>query len=132
MANNDEKILFSNRLNELCEEKNLPEDGRQQILKAVCKTTQQAVSKWFLGEAVPKHENRIALCEYFNVKYEWLATGRGVKRDNTLELVPKRELEIEEFITLLRQLPENDFHQVTDVGQNLARYLLKGKTKNGN
>jgi len=80
MVTSTEKRLFSERLKELCQEKGLPERGRQATLKRVCGLSQQSVSKWFNAEAIPEYEHCLKLCKYFSVNYEWLLTGNGIKR----------------------------------------------------
>lgn len=89
--------------------------------------SQESVRKWLMSESIPRHENKIVLCKYFNVLYEWLSTGHGDKRKEPAELITKRELEISEFNEILRKLGDEDFYRVKDVGKDLASYLL-GKT----
>ncbi|MBK7492708.1 MAG: helix-turn-helix transcriptional regulator [Nitrosomonas sp.] len=130
MAKTEEKIAFSKRLAELCEEKGLKDRGRQTALRKVCGLKQQSVNKWFNGEAVPEYENSVALCKYFNCHYEWLMTGRGEKYMEPTAIKTERDIETEEFVEVLRKLPNDDFRQVTSTGQNLAVYLISKKHEN--
>lgn len=105
MATSEEKISFSKRLNELCDDKNLPLHGRQSIIKEYfrsrgIKMSQESVRKWLMSESVPRHENKIILCEYFNATYEWLSTGHGTKTRYLAEFVSKRKKEPEFAIPL--------------------------------
>lgn len=132
MAKTEEKIEFSKRLAELCNDKGLKSRGRQAALMKVCKLKQQSVSKWFNGEAVPEYENAVSLCRYFNCRFEWFMTGRGEKYMEPTMIRTGRDIEIDEFSGLLRELPEDDFQQVKSTGQNLAVYLIEKKQeKNG-
>lgn len=88
MANSIEKQLFSNRLINLCDEKGLAERGRQTVLKKICGVTQQSVSKWFHAEAIPEYEQCLKLCNYFNVNFEWLLRGTGIKRNEISAATP--------------------------------------------
>ena len=95
-------------------------------------TRQQSVSKWFNGKAIPEYDHAIQLCKYFNVKFEWFMTGRGDKYMDPVDINTQRNIETKKFIDLLNQLPNDDFRQVTYVGQDLATYLLeKQKEHNG-
>ncbi len=128
MIKNNQKALFSERLHHLCDEKGLPIHGRQsairdEFVKKGHKMSQESVRKWLSAEAVPKHDNKVFLCDLFNVKYEWLSTGKGDKR--TEELVTKREMEIKELNELLRQLKDVDFNKVKSVSEDLTHYLLE-------
>lgn len=130
MAKTEEKIAFSKRLAELCDDKGLKDRGRQQALKKVCGLTQQSVNKWFNGEAVPEYENGVALCKFFNCHYEWFMTGRGDKYMEPTTIKTERDIETEEFFAVLRKLPNDDFHQVKSTGQDLAIYLIEKKQRN--
>lgn len=130
MSSNEEKILFSKRLNDLCEEKGLPLHGRQSIIRdhfigLGIRMSQESVRKWLTAESIPRHENKIILCKYFNILYEWLSTGEGDKRKDPIKLIPKRELEIYEFNNILRKLKDDDFEKVKSFGKDIANYLLK-------
>ncbi|PSJ16350.1 hypothetical protein [Nitrosomonas supralitoralis] len=130
MSNNEQKIQFSKRLNDLCEEKGLPLHGRQSLLRdhfiaLGIKMSQESVRKWLMAESIPRHENKIVLCKYFNVLYEWLSTGDGDMRKEPVELISRRELEILEFNEILRKLGDEDFYRVKNVGKDLASYLLE-------
>lgn len=121
----NEKLLFSRRLKELCVEKNLPEHGRQTILRKKLKISQEAVRKWLDGESIPRHNHKVQLCEYFGVNYEWLATGRGVK------YAQKQRSDAEELLDLMGIDPDNiDVDQIEIVRKAMdvpkeSRHRLK-------
>ncbi len=78
------KELFSRRLNELCDEAGVPAkgNGRQQTLAKIFGVTQGAVRKWLEAEGVPEYERCFQIANHFNVMFEWLMMGRGIKRKN--------------------------------------------------
>lgn len=74
--------LFSKRLNDLCDESGIPEKGkgRQLAVAKLFGVSQKAARKWLEGEGVPEYERCYTMAVHFNVNYEWLMTGRGLKR----------------------------------------------------
>lgn len=102
----NEKLLFSMRLKELCMEKNLPEHGRQTILRKILNVSQEAVRKWLDGESVPRHSHKVKLCEYFKVNYEWLSTGRGQK------YITSQKSNAEKILEMLGIDPEQDINNI--------------------
>lgn len=117
MQNNEEKILFSKRLNNLCEEKGLPLHGRQTIIKyhflsLGIRISQESVRKWLMAESIPKHENKIILCKYFNVLYEWLSTGKGDKRLEVInanrEIFETNNTKKQDLIKFILSLPDDE------------------------
>lgn len=72
---------FAARLNELCDEMGIPAKGRgrQFVLGQRFVKTQGAARKWLTGEAWPSMEILIAMCEWAQVRLDWLCSGRGEK-----------------------------------------------------
>lgn len=114
----DEKALFSRRLKELCDEKDLPDHGRQTILRKKFGVSQEAVRKWLDGESIPKYSHKVALCDYFGVNFEWLSTGRGAKyqelskAEETLKMLgidpDKLDVDQVESIKAIIRMPEEN------------------------
>lgn len=70
--------LFKDRFLQACDDSPIvPEygKGRQVAIAKRIGVTQEAVRKWFSGEAVPKPEKMRALAEYLEVDESWLALG---------------------------------------------------------
>lgn len=66
------------------------------------------------------------LSDKYDCNPRWLKTKTGeMHLNNSVKLATKRDKEIAQFNEILRKLPDDDFHQVTDVGQTLAHYLLE-------
>lgn len=86
----DVRLAFSERLIEICTEKNLRPHGRQAALARLLKITQPAVKKWFDGESIPDTDKVIELAVWGGVCFEWLMTGRGPKRID--ELYPTKAI----------------------------------------
>jgi len=68
---------FAKRLNELLDYYKVPakQSGRQQAVKAVLGVSQEAVRKWAEGEAIPRHERIITICEVYPCRTAWLEYG---------------------------------------------------------
>lgn len=72
---------FVGRLNEVCNDKQLPADrGRQTRLAETFKVSPQAARKWLKGEAYPALETMMQIAVWAEVSFEWLSTGRGEKK----------------------------------------------------
>lgn len=79
MSEDTSKREFSRRLHELCDDKKLPEHGRQTILRKEFKVSQEAARKWLEGLSIPQYRLQLKICEWGGVKFEWLMTGNGIK-----------------------------------------------------
>lgn len=86
---------FADRLRQACDDSTLiPEfgKGRQVAIANRMSVTQEAVRKWFSGEAVPRPNKMSQLAEYLEVDEPWLALGikpeldRHEKRRNLVTL----------------------------------------------
>lgn len=75
------KQEFSARLTDLCDEKKIPPHGRQTIIAKQFNVSQEAARKWLDGESFPTFERLDAIAEFFNVSFNWIACGRGEKRE---------------------------------------------------
>lgn len=77
----DEKAAFSKRLNEICDDKDVPPKGenRQSTLGKKFGVSQKGARKWLEGEGFPSIEKLIAIAKWGDIAFEWLVTGRGSK-----------------------------------------------------
>ena len=69
---------FKDRLRQACDDSAIiPEygKGRQVAVAKRLGVTQEAVRKWFSGEAVPKSDKMRELADYLEVDEGWLALG---------------------------------------------------------
>lgn len=86
MTDQDIKHEFALRLNELCDDKELPKHGRQTQLGKLFGVTQKAARKWLLGEGLPEYETSIAIAEWGGVHLDWLMRGKGPKRGKFVDM----------------------------------------------
>lgn len=89
------ETTFAQRLKQACDDSTIiPEygKGRQVAISQRLGVTQEAVRKWFTGEAVPRQPKMRELAEYLEVEESWLALGikpeldRNTKRRNRVQL----------------------------------------------
>lgn len=69
---------FKDRFRQACDDSPVVPEygrGRQVSIAKRLKVTQEAVRKWFSGEAVPKPDKMRELAEYLEVDQAWLALG---------------------------------------------------------
>lgn len=80
-AEDKEKVAFAARLNEVCDDMNVPPKGRgrQTVLKDIVDLSQNAVLKWLEGTGYPSLDNARQIAVWAGVSIEWLLTGRGPK-----------------------------------------------------
>lgn len=91
---------FAARLNEVCNECDLPpERGRQVALAKVAELTPNAVRKWLKGLGLPTLQQAIKIANWSGVNVDWLLTGREPKR---LGGTPWNALALDD---MLRSLP---------------------------
>lgn len=72
------KHSFAQRLKQACDDNELVPTyghGRQAHLAQQLDVSQEAVRKWFTGEAIPRREKIKALAEVLRVEESWLALG---------------------------------------------------------
>lgn len=74
---------FVARLNEACDEANLPAYGRQSQIARALQIDPTAVKKWFHGIGHPSITHGNSLCDFLGIHLNWLYQGKGPKRGNT-------------------------------------------------
>lgn len=79
------RLAFSQRLAELCEEMGLPKRGRQTRLAQLFKVSQQAARKWLDAESFPMLETLVEIADWADVNINWLLQGAGPKRGNRID-----------------------------------------------
>jgi hypothetical protein len=92
MTSGDDKQGFAQRLNELCDEKNVPPKGKARQLQVakVFKVTQQAARKWLEGEGFCTISKGKEIADWAGVSFDWLMTGTLPKRpDGTHPLLAR-------------------------------------------
>jgi len=119
---------FAKRLIQLCEEKGLPERGRQAELARVCHCKNSSANKWFNAVSLPDAANLLVIAEWGKTSVDWLLSGKGPAH----HLAPESPFSLiwvdSEEETMLSQ-----FRQCTEAGKLLVKDTLvhaeKDKTK---
>lgn len=114
----DEKLRFAQRLNELCDDMKVPPKGknRQAHVAQLFNVSQKGARKWLEGEGFPSTENLIQIAKWGHVRYEWLLTGRGVKREYD---APQRD-NVKALVRLAEGLPDYKVEQLIKIGNTIA------------
>jgi transcriptional regulator with XRE-family HTH domain len=71
---------FSERLNQLCDEKKMPYRGRAQLLSNKFGVTREAARKWLKSLAYPTLAKRAEITAWAGVTDAWLMSGKGDKQ----------------------------------------------------
>lgn len=80
------ETTFATRLQQACDDSGtIPEygKGRQVVIANRLSVTQEAVRKWFAGEALPRPKKMKELAEFLDVEEPWLALGVKPEMDRT-------------------------------------------------
>lgn len=74
-----ERLDFANRLNKVLDEKGYAVRGRAQkvLAETGLEISDRAINKWLKGESIPDHTNLAVLSRFYDVSFDWLATGNG-------------------------------------------------------
>lgn len=74
-----ERLNFANRLNKVLDEKGYATRGRAQkvLAETGLEISDRAINKWLKGESIPDHTNLAVLSRFYDVSFDWLATGNG-------------------------------------------------------
>lgn len=93
-----ERLDFANRLNKVLDEKGYAVRGRAQkvLAETGLEISDRAINKWLKGESIPDHTNLAVLSRFYDVSFDWLATGNGMmdKRSEITKQPVKSNLEI--------------------------------------
>lgn len=85
-----ERLDFANRLNRVLDEKGYAVRGRAQkvLAETGLEISDRAINKWLKGESIPDHANLAVLSRFYDVSFDWLATGNGsmAKRSEMFDL----------------------------------------------
>lgn len=97
--------MFSQRLNKVCDEANLPMRGRRIMLAHLTGVSGEAARKWLSGEAIPAMTHVAALATHFGSSAQWLLTGHDdASNDGLLTLTDEEK----RLVLMLRSLPANE------------------------
>lgn len=104
------RIQFAHRLNELCDEKDVPpkHHARQIKLGELFDVSANGARKWLEGESTPQYETCVRIAQWGDINFEWLMTGRGLKRSS--DLYPTKAIE---HVALLMQAMEPEQQHLT-------------------
>ena len=130
-TNSDEVFLFSQRLNEICDDKGLPLHGRQAELGRLFGVSSNGARKWLQGKGMPELAMCIRIAKWADVNLEWLCTNRGPKRALAVDMSAIALSEAMDY------LPPPDRHELlgffkyklekqsskTSAGERVARYI---------
>ena len=119
---------FAKRLIQLCDEKGLPERGRQAELARVCHCKNSSANKWFNAVSLPDAGNLLVIADWGKTTVDWLLSGKGTAHHIATE--PQFALI---WVDAEEELMLSQFRQCTDASRLLVKDLLanaeKDKTK---
>lgn len=113
----DALMRFAERINEICEDKNLPARGRQTRLGKEFNLTPNAARKWLLGEGMPELPMAVRIANWAGVNVQWLLQGTLPKSQAPTTVAAALILE-----EALRELPP-------EVARDLLDYIAYKITK---
>lgn len=90
------QTTFAQRLTQACDDNTaIPEygKGRQVVIAKRLKVSQEAVRKWFAGEAVPKQGKMKELADFLEADEAWLTLGVEPELDRTAKRTSRRIVE---------------------------------------
>jgi transcriptional regulator with XRE-family HTH domain len=117
---------FAKRLKQLCDDKNLPERGRQAALARLCGIKPSSVNKWFSAISLPDPANLLTIADWGRTTVDWLLDGRLPKEPSVQTETQRYALgwmnsEEEEVLT--------EYRQCTPASKALVRDMLKQAEK---
>lgn len=101
----DQKALFSQRLNKVCDEASLPMRGRRAMLAQLTGVSGESARKWLSREAIPAMPHVAALATHFGSSAQWLLTGQDDASNDGILTLTNEETQL---ILALRRLPSNE------------------------
>jgi transcriptional regulator with XRE-family HTH domain len=105
---------FARRLVQLCDEKGLPERGRQAELARVCGCKPSSANKWFNAISLPDAANLLTIADWGRSTVDWLLSGRDRPAgDPTFSLVWV-DVDEEQVLTQYRQCTDSSKLLVRD------------------
>lgn len=73
---------YAKRLIQLCDERGLPERGRQAELARLCGCKPSSATKWFNAISLPDAANLLTIAEWGKTTVDWMLSGRGSRNPN--------------------------------------------------
>ena len=103
---------FVIRLNEILDDKGIPQWGRQRFMSNQFKVSQPSAKKWMDGLNYPEMSKLIEIARWGNTSVDWLVSGNGLKNP------PDKNLDqnIIEIVNLLQS--------TTDENRLIAKNVL--------
>lgn len=125
---------FAVRLHELCNEKGVPTKGkgRERVLARQFSKSLTAIHKWLTGESWPSMEMLIAICEWAQVRLDWLCYGKGDKYTAKPEKLPMTIL-ADNLKTLMskKKISQTDVSNASAIAQTQVSRILREKLETG-
>lgn len=83
MGSNSIREAFAERLNEVCDDLEIPRGhGRQAALGRMFDVTAKAARNWLIGTGFPEMELALRIADKAKVNINWLLQGTGPKRND--------------------------------------------------
>lgn len=114
---------FAKRLKQICDDKRLPERGRQAELARVCGVKPSSTNKWFNAVSLPDATNLLVIADWAKTSVDWLLTGRAHKEARATAEYSLVWISDEESGVL------TDYRTCTDSGKRFVRDLLQRAEK---
>ncbi len=125
---------FAARLNEVCDEMGIPAKGHGRLdpLGKQFGVSQMAAQKWLVGDGWPAMENLIAICEWAQVRMDWLCHGKGDKYMAKPEKLPRTIL-AENIKTLMakKKMSQTDISMASAITQAQVSRIIREKIETG-
>jgi transcriptional regulator with XRE-family HTH domain len=119
----EEKMAFSKRLHEICEEMELPvlNKGLQQELARIFNVRYQSTQKWLDGTGYPVKDKAQRIASWAGVTFDWLMTGALPKKSNqqgvVLSNLPENK---QQLIEKIIQFDDKDIMMLDRIAELIA------------
>jgi transcriptional regulator with XRE-family HTH domain len=120
---------FAKRLEQICDEKGLPQRGRQAELARMCSIKPSSVNKWFSAVSLPDPENLLKIADWAGTTVDWLVYGRGSRSPVAVAAVDPR---ISHVIKILSQMEDHQRDQAVKIVDTLAEPARNPGTSEAN
>lgn len=107
---------FAKRLILLCNDKNLPERGRQADLARLCGVKPSSVNKWFNAVSLPDATNLMTIAEWGKTTVDWLLSGKTQKTEEYLQ-----DERINHIIKIMQNMPDYKVDQAVSIIDTIAQ-----------
>jgi transcriptional regulator with XRE-family HTH domain len=118
---------FAKRLKQLCDDKELPERGRQATLARLCDIKPSSVNKWFNAISLPDPANLLAIADWGRTTVDWLLIGRTPKEYGAQAPAQQRYALI--WVNSEEEDVLTQYRQCTEASKSLVRDLVNQAEK---